>query len=292
MIETAAAARQRTSHEVRTYEALGSALNPVQSLVQAGRDLYWSRHILWHLFRRDFVAGFRQKLLGYLWIVLVPLLGIASFVFMHWTGILNPGATPFPYAIYVYVGTSVWALFMASLGTVANGLIANTDLVMRTNIPKIGLAVTGMASLAYTLCVNTVVLVLLLLVFRMKPSAWILLYPLAMLPIVLLGAGLGLILSVVGAVARDVTGMATTLLNLVMYVTPVVYTAQFSNPWLKTIVELNPLTYLVDTPRSVLALGTVPSPTGFALATLLSLMVLWIGVHSFYLIKDKVAERL
>lgn len=291
-METAAAARERTSHEIRTYEALGNALNPAQSLAQAWRDLYWSRHILWHLFRRDFVAGFRQKLLGYLWIILVPLLGIASFVFMQWTGILNPGNTPFPYAVYVYIGTSVWSLFMAALGTVANGLIANTDLVMRTNIPKIGLAVTGMASLAYSFCVNTVVLVILLLIFRMKPSAWIVLYPLAMLPIVLLGVGVGLILSVVGAVARDVTGMATTVLGLVMYITPVVYTAQFVNPWLKMLVEFNPLTYLVDTPRSVLALGTVPHPAAFAAATLLALVVLWIGVHGFYLIKEKVAERL
>lgn len=291
-MESAAAVRRRTSQEVRTYEAQGDGLNPVQSLVQAGRDLYRSRHVLWHLFKRDFVAGFRQKLLGYVWVVLVPLLGIASFVFMQWTGILNPGQTPFPYAVYVYIGTSVWTLFIATLGTVANGLIANTDLVMRTNIPKIGLAVTGMASLAYTLCVNTVVLVILLLLFRMKPSAWILLYPLALLPIVLLGMGMGLILSVVGAVARDVTGMATTILNLAMYVTPVVYTAQFTNPWLKAVVEMNPLTYLVDTPRSVLALGTVPSPVGYTLSTLLALLVLWTGVHGFYLIKEKVAERL
>lgn len=292
MIESAAEVRRRTSHEVRTYEALEDALSPFQALVHAGRDLYWSRHVLWHLFKRDFVAGFRQKLLGYVWVVLVPLLGIASFVFMQWTGILNPGKTPFPYAVYVYIGTSVWGLFMSALGTVANGLIANTDLVMRTNIPKIGLAVTGMASLAYSLCVNTIVLVILLLIFRMKPSAWIVLYPLAMLPIVLLGVGMGLILSVVGALARDVTGMATTLLNLAMYITPVVYTAQFTNPWLKTIVEWNPLTYLVDTPRSVLALGAVPSPAGFALSTVLALVVLWTGVHGFYLIKDKVAERL
>jgi ABC-type polysaccharide/polyol phosphate export permease len=284
--------RARTSEIIRTYEAVGDAIGPVQSMVTAGRDLYWSRHVLWHLFKRDFVAGFRQKLLGYLWIVLVPLLGIASFVFMQWTGILNPGTTPFPYAVYVYIGTSVWGMFMSALGTVSNGLIANTDLVMRTNIPKIGLAVTGMASMAYSLCVNLVVLVILLLMFRMKPSLGILLYPLTMLPIILLGAGIGLILSVVGAVARDVTGMFTTLINLVMYVTPVVYTAQFNNPALQAIVYWNPLTYLVDTPRSVLALGTVPSPIGFALSTLLSVLVLWVGVHSFYLIKDKVAERL
>lgn len=277
---------------IRTYEAFGEVLGPIDSVILAGRELYWSRHVLWHLFVRDFVAGFRQKLLGYLWIVLVPLIGIASFVFMQWTGILNPGETELPYPIYVYIGTSIWGLFISALTVVANGLISNTDLVMRTNIPKIGLAVTGLASLCYNLLVNLVVLVLLLFVFQLSPSIWSLLYPLTVLPIIMLGVGLGLILSVIGAVARDVTGMFATLINLVMYVTPVVYTAQFSHPLLQEIVHWNPLTYLVDVPRSIFVLGKIPDQAGYAFSILFSIAILWLGIHSFYLIKDKVTERL
>lgn len=282
----------KAAKTIRTYEALGDILGPIDSVILAFRELYWSRHVLWHLFVRDFVAGFRQKLLGYLWIVLVPLIGIASFVFMQWTGILNPGKTEFPYPIYVYIGTSIWGLFISSLTTVASGLINNADLVMRTNIPKIGLAVTGLATLCYGLLVNLVVLVLLLFVFRLTPSPWALLYPLTVLPIIMLGVGMGLILSVVGAVARDITGMFVTLINLVMYVTPVVYTAQFANPVLQEVVRWNPLTYLVDAPRSLFVMGRMPEPAGYALAIVFSVAVLWLGIHAFYLIKDKVTERL
>lgn len=282
----------KAAKTIRTYEALGDILGPIDSVILAFRELYWSRHVLWHLFVRDFVAGFRQKLLGYLWIVLVPLIGIASFVFMQWTGILNPGKTEFPYPIYVYIGTSIWGLFISSLTTVASGLINNADLVMRTNIPKIGLAVTGLATLCYGLLVNLVVLVLLLFVFRLTPSPWALLYPLTVLPIIMLGVGMGLILSVVGAVARDITGMFVTLINLVMYVTPVVYTAQFANPVLQDVVRWNPLTYLVDAPRSLFVMGRMPEPAGYALAIVFSVAVLWLGIHAFYLIKDKVTERL
>jgi ABC-type polysaccharide/polyol phosphate export permease len=277
---------------VRTYEALGEVLGPISSVILAARELSWSRHVLWHLFKRDFVAGFRQKLLGYLWIVLVPLLGIASFVFMEMTGILNPGNTEFPYPIYVYIGTTVWGIFVTAMSVVANGLIANTDLVMRTNIPKIGLAVTGLAALCYNLVVNFAVLIVLMFVFGRLPSIWALFYPLMVLPIIMLGVGIGLMLSVVGAVARDITGMFITLINLVMYVTPVVYTAGFSNPLLQQIVFWNPLTYLVDAPRSVFVLGIIPYWPGYLAATLFSMAVLWIGVHAFYLIKDKVTERL
>ena len=287
--ESTAKGRVKT---IRTYEAMGEVLGPINSVILAFRELYWSRHVLWHLFVRDFVAGFRQKLLGYLWIVLVPLIGIASFVFMQWTGILNPGQTEFPYPIYVFIGTTIWGLFINAMTVVANGLISNTDLVMRTNIPKIGLAVTGLATLSYNLLVNLVVLVLLLFAFRLTPSIWSVLYPLTVLPIIMLGVGLGLILSVVGAVARDVTGMFSTLINLVMYITPVVYTAQFANPYLQEAVRWNPLTYLVDAPRSLFVLGKIPDPIGYTLSILFSITILWMGIHAFYLIKDKVTERL
>jgi ABC-type polysaccharide/polyol phosphate export permease len=277
---------------IRTYKAVGEAPGPLRTLQLAAGELYWSRHVLWHLFVRDFVAGFRQKLFGYLWIVLLPLTGIASFVFMEVTGILNPGPTEIPYPIYVFIGTSVWGTFITAMTTVASGLINNADLVMRTNIPKIGLAVTGLASIAYNLLVNVVVLVLLMALFGRLPSIWGVFYPLAVIPILLVGVGVGLILSVIGAVARDVTGMFVTLVNLVMYLTPVVYTAQFDNRWLQLIVRWNPLTYLVDTPRALFAVGRLPSPIGFGLSTLLALFILWGGIHSFYLIKDKVTERL
>lgn len=277
---------------IRTYEPVGEGQGPLRTLQLAAGELYWSRHVLWHLFVRDFVAGFRQKLLGYLWIVLMPLTGIASFVFMEITGILNPGSTEIPYPIFVFIGTTVWGTFIAAITTVAGGLINNADLVMRTNIPKIGLAVTGLASVAYSLLVNLIVLVVLMALLGRFPSIWAIFYPLTVIPIVILGAGLGLILSVIGAVARDVTSMVITLVNLVMYITPVVYTAQFENPWLQTIVRWNPLTYLVDTPRTLFVAGRVPSLIGFGLSTALVLFVLWGGIHAFYLIKDKVAERL
>lgn len=280
------------SKNIRTYEANGKPLTPLGSMLLAYSELSWSRHVIWHLFLRDFIAGFRQKLLGYFWIVLTPLIGIASFVFMQKTGILNPGDIKIPYPIYVYIGTTIWALLINTITTVSAGLINNADLIMRTNIPKISLAVTGLANIFYNLLVNIVVLLFILLVFKIPPSPWALFYPLAVFPIIMLGMGIGLVLSVVGAVARDVSGMFLSAFNLVMYITPVVYTAQFQDPLLQAVVKCNPLAYLVDGPRNLFVMGFFPTPVKFFFSTLVSFVVLCIGIHTFYLIKDKVAERL
>jgi ABC-type polysaccharide/polyol phosphate export permease len=278
---------------VRSYEAGRSVSGPIDACHVAWQELSASRHVIWHLFKRDFVAGFRQKLLGYLWIVIAPLLGIASFVFMNWTGILNPGETPIPYPIYVFMGTGMWGLLISALSTVSGGLLGNAELVIRTNIPKIAFAITGMAHLCYGLVINMVVLLIIFAAFRTAPSlVGFAVYPLVILPIIVLGMGIGLLLAVIGAVARDISGMVGTVIGLVMYVTPVVYTAEFADPNLRLLVDWNPLTYLVDTPRSLFVLGTMPHPLEFALSSLLAFTILFLSVYGFYLIKDKVAERL
>lgn len=278
--------------KIRVYDSKGDTTSFAGSLRLAWEELYGARQVIWHLFVRDFTAGFRQKLLGLLWVVIAPILGIATFAFMHWAGILNPGASGMPYPLYVFMGTGMWGLFISSLSTVSGGLLGNADLVMRTNIPKIAFAITGMANICYNFLVNLVVLLIIFGLYRMPPSWAAVYYPLATLPLIILGTGIGLILAVIGAVARDITSIALTFLNLLMYVTPVIYTAQFEHPLLQFIVGINPLSYLVDTPRSLFVLGTIANPLAFGASSVFALAVLALGIHGFYLIKDKVAERL
>ena len=277
---------------VRSYSPRGTFQTPMRSVAMARREIYVSRHVIWQLFARDFVANLRQKILGYLWVIITPLLAIASFVFLNYAGVLNPGEMSIPYPLFVFIGTSLWALLMTTVTAVANGLIGNSDLIIRTNIPKIGLSLTGLANVLYNYIVGFLLLLIVFAFFRLVPSPWILFYPIVSLPLIALGVGVGLVLAVVGTVARDVTPIALSVLGLLMYVTPVVFNADLSNPVLRRIIVANPLTYLVDTPRSLATLGVIPSPIGYLLSCMLSLVMLLIGIHAFYLVQDKVAERL
>lgn len=277
---------------IRTYEPTGHTLGLIGSVKLAYAELYHSRHVIWHLFVRDFVAQFRQKILGYFWIVLGPLLGIVPFIFMHRAGILNPGRLDVPYAVFVFLGMGIWGLFINAFSAVSGGMLGNADLIMRTSIPKIALSVTGLANVLYGLVVHIAMLMVILLFYQLPPSPWALIYPLVALPMILAGIGLGLMFAVIGAVARDVTSIATTVLGIFMYLCPVVYKAEFSHPVLQALVVWNPMTYLVNAPRSLLLSGVLPKPQEFALACLFSLVLLGVGIHAFYLIKDKVAERL
>ena len=277
---------------IRIYRAEARAFSLFGSLRAAARDVSASRYVIWRLFLRDFTVQFRQKILGYFWAVIAPLAAIASFVFMAYAGVLRPGTTEVPYPLYVYFGTAYWGMMIATLTTVANGLLGNSELLLRTNVPAIALALAGMANNAYNIVVSTLVFVLVLLISGFTPSPYAVLYPVLMLPMVLLGLGIGLMLAVIGAVARDVTSIVTTMLGFLMYLSPVVYVTNFQQPLLRAIVAYNPLTYLIDMPRELVLMGRTTGWEGFALASLFSLVVLALGIHGFYLIKDKVVERL
>lgn len=277
---------------LRVYRAGQRPSDIASSFIAAWRDVYGSRYVIWRLFARDFIAGFRQKVLGYFWLILSPLFGIASFVFMHWTGILNPGDVSVPYPLFVFFGTGMWGIMMSALGTTSGGLLSNADLVMRTNIPRIALALTGMANIAYGICVNFIVLLILLAAFRQPPAWTAILYPISLLPLLIFGMGIGLVLAVISAVARDLSGIVTTGLGFAMYLTPVIYATNFENPYLRKLVTFNPLTYLVDEPRNLFFLGYVAHPMEYALSSAFGLIILALGIHGFYLIKDYAAERL
>jgi ABC-type polysaccharide/polyol phosphate export permease len=286
------AGEESAVHSIVTYSALKSRVTIGSSLAQAGREIWATREVIWRLFVRDFTQQFRQKLLGYLWMVIGPMVNAAGFVFLFSAGILKPGEMVIPYPVFVLFGTYLWGMMTGVFAVVSGSLRAQGELIMRTNIPKIALALTGMGNFAFGLATNLVVLLGIMICIGISPSWLVVTFPLLIVPLIALGVGMGLILAVIGVMARDLTTLATTALNLLMLVTPVVYVGKVDLPVLQRMMEYNPLTYLIDGPRTLVMTGTVSHPLAYAVASVLAIAMLMLGVYAFYLIQDKVAERL
>lgn len=255
-------------------------------------DLRNARFVIWFLFKRDFIAQFRQKLFGYFWIVIAPFMAVLPFIFLTKVGIFRPGATDMPYPIFIVIGLGIWSLMTSCFSTVSNCLQFNDDLIKRTNIPKITFAITGLANVLYNLIVHFVVVVVFVMIMGKSPSIWLCMYPLALIPIILFSFGLGLLFSVIGTIARDLGNIVLSILNLLLFISPVVYMPNFNHPLLTFVITWNPFTYLVDFPRAMLVLGEFRVGYGFLFSSVFSIAFVFIGIHSFYLIKDKVAEQL
>jgi lipopolysaccharide transport system permease protein len=278
---------------VTIYEPNETQGGFIWGLQRAAGDITGSRHVIMRLFWRDFIAQFRQKLLGYFWALLSPLLGIASFLFLFFIGVLRPGEGDIPYPAYVMVGSTLWGCLPGSMGAVSGGLRGQADLIMRTRIPKIALALSSLAGLFYGILISMVTMMVIFLSLGMMPTWWLLAYPLLALPMVLLGTSIGLVLSVLGTIARDLTTMVTQVLALVMYVTPVIYLhSTIQNDFVKALIDWNPMSYLVDIPRSLICLGHADNTGIFLGVAVGTVMLVAIGLRVFYLLEDLVAERL
>lgn len=260
---------------------------------QGFRDICGGRHVVARLFMRDFVAQFRQKILGYFWALLTPLLGILNFLYLNFTGVLKPGVTDMPYALYVLIGSNIWSVMNGTMGAVSGGLQSQADLIMRTSVPKLALAVSSLASALYGILISMVTMGVVFLIHGIWPSPWFVAYPLLIAPLIIMGVSMGLIISVAGVIAKDLPAIATQALGILMYITPVVYLPEkVENSVIRAFVQYNPFTYLVDIPRSLIFHGTAHNIELYLLIAMATLLCLIISLRIFYLISDLVAERL
>ena len=265
----------------------------LRTALHSFRETWRYRALVWTLFSRDFKAQFKQSILGYFWTVLGPVLGVFSFVFMNYMGILHPGATRVPYPLYAFVGTSVWGFLMNSIGNMSGGLNAHAELIMRTNIPKIALAGSALANIAYGVLVNVILIVLFMALSRVPFSWSSLAFPFLGLPLIILGTGIGLAISVVGIVAKDISRLVSQFFGLMMFLTPVFYVAdQIPSRLMRRLIMDNPLTYLVEVPRRMLFGQAVPYWSQYLAASAGCLVVFLVGLKIFDLVQDLVAERL
>jgi lipopolysaccharide transport system permease protein len=278
---------------VTIYQANEVQGGIIWGLCQATQDIVASRHVIARLFWRDFIAQFRQKILGYFWALLSPFLGILSFLFLFFIGVLKPGQGEIPYTLYVLVGSTIWGCLPGAMGAVSGGLQAQADLIMRTQIPKIALAVSSLAGLLYGILISMITMMIIFVATGVTPTWWFLAYPLLVLPMVLLGTAAGLVLSVLGTIARDLTPMVSQILALTMYITPIIYVqSTIQNKFVKTLIAWNPITYLVDIPRSLMCLGHTDNGGIFILVFSGAIILVALGLRIFYLLEDLVAERL
>ncbi len=225
--------------------------------------------------------------------MLGPFLGIVSFLFLYFIGVLKPGEGEIPYVLYVLLGSMIWGCFPGAMAAVSGGLQSHSDLILRTRIPKIVLSICSLANIFYSLAINMVTVLVVMLIIGARPSWWILAYPFLVLPMLMLGTAFGLVLSVFGTIAKDLTFFVTQGVSLLMYFTPVIYVhSTIESKVVRSIIEWNPVTYLVDVPRSLVCIGISDHGGSYLLISSIIFLLLVLSVRVFYLVEDLVVERL
>lgn len=234
---------------------------------------------------REFRARYRESLLGGLWSVAQPLTMIVIYTVIFGQ-LLKPtlaGQSHIPYAfsIYLCAGVMAWNLFSEMLGRLSRCFLDNGNLIKKANFPRACLPVI----VALSALINFSILLALLLIFLIAIGHWpgwplLALAPLLALQL-LFTLGLGVLLGTLNVFFRDVGQMTQVVLQFWFWLTPIVYTQHSLSPRVQTLLQLNPLTALLDGYRRVLLEHSWPDWSALWPLLVISALLLLFSGHFF-----------
>jgi len=206
-------------------EAHVTVIEPSRGWVAVRLDELWSyRELLFFFVWRDVKVRYKQTLLGATWAVLQPLLTMLIFTifFGQMAGI---GSEGMPYPIFSYAGLLPWTFFAAGLGGSSNSLVGAAGLLKKVYFPRLIVPVSAVLGGLVDFAVAFVVLIGMMAWYGVAPRPEMLLLPLFLVLAFGAALGMGLWLSALNVEFRDVRYVMPFFVQLLLFVTPVIYPA-------------------------------------------------------------------
>jgi lipopolysaccharide transport system permease protein len=252
-------------------------------------DVWHGAQVIQVMAGRDFKVKYKQSLLGPLWLLFQPLALLAAF-FIAFRNLANvqPGI---PYSVFALVGLSVWAFFQASMTIGTSSLISNITLVRFTACPRFAFPIAGIiASLPACAVTTAGALVAAVVTGRLSPR--VLLLPLGLAWLFLLTAGLVALAAAFTVRYRDILSAMPFLLQVGLFLAPVGYPlSQLGSP-VRQIVELNPLTGLVEAWRWIIVSGYHVAPRTITFSLVMTAVVVVGGWRTFTRLETTMADEI
>ncbi len=243
-------------------------IQPTHGLAALQLRAVWEyRELLYFLVWRDVKVRYKQTALGVAWIVLQPV--ISTVVFTVLFGVLlgvPSGGVPYP--VFALAGLVPWNYFAGSLTRSSGSLVGSSHLISKVYFPRLIIPMSGVLAGLVDFAVTFGVLVVLMVFYRIPPTWAVLLLPLFVLLAMATALGFGLWLSALNVRYRDVNYLVPFLVQVWMYLTPVVYGATLIPEQYRWLLALNPMTAVVEGFRWALlgTAGQVTQGAGWLLA--------------------------
>lgn len=241
----------------------GSVAGRRHALRSAFGDLLAARSLAWQLFRRDFAARYRESFLGYAWAVLPPLMLAVTATLAARAQILNVGSSSVPYPVLVAIGTALWQSFSEALTGPMSAVAQAKPLLARILFPREAILLAKLAEVGFNTLLRLGVVGLVMLYYGVPIGVGVLPALFGVASLILLGTGLGLLLSPVGALYNDVNQGLSYLLGVWMLLTPVIYERARPDSVIDHASRWNPVTPLLTTTRQWLIGQPVGDPWPF-----------------------------
>jgi lipopolysaccharide transport system permease protein len=235
--------------------------------------------------KRDFVSFYKQTILGPLWFFIQPLFTtiVYSFIFGNLAGLSTDGL---PQPLFYMAGITAWNYFAECLTKTSTVFKDNANIFGKVYFPRLILPLSIVVSNLVRFGIQLLLFIAMMGYYASTGAhfsiTWtILLFPVLILMMALLGLGLGLIITALTTKYRDLSFLVVFGVQLLMYATTVIYPLSAAPGKLKSLIELNPMTGIIEAFRySFLGAGEVNVGTlGYSI--IFAITVMLIGVVIF-----------
>lgn len=232
------------------------------------------RFLFEELVKRDFTKKYKRTILGMLWSVLGPLMTLAvmAVVFTQFFGHDTPH-----YVIYLFCGNLVYSYYREATSTGMTSLKDNASIFSKVNVPKYMFLLSKNVSTLINFGLNIIVLFIFVLIDGL-PITWkfiLLIYPIACL--IVFNLGVGLILSALYLMFRDIKYLYDVFTLMLMYLSAIFYNVNAYSPEIQQLFNLNPVYVYIRYFRTIIIDGNIPTLGLHIIAAVYAVLVLGIG---------------
>ncbi len=266
-------------------------IKPIKYLHFNYKEIIEFRDTLFFLTWKDIKIKYKQTLLGFLWVILQPLLMVSVFVLIQKAIVIPTADSSVAYPLFVLSGILFWNLFSNSVIHSSNSIVNNSNIIKKIYFPRIFFPFSAILVSLFDFLIALIVYIPLMIYYKQFPNVSIIWYlPLALFLIILLSLGIGLFFSALNVKYRDVKYITPFIIQLLFFVSPVFYFHTFiSNKTLQILYYINPISGILEIVRHGF-FGIDMFTTGVIISLFSVIIIFLLGIYYFRKVESTFAD--
>jgi lipopolysaccharide transport system permease protein len=252
-------------------------------------ELWQFRELVYFFVWRDIKVRYKQTAIGAAWAVLQPALAMVVFA-LFFGKLAHLPTEDLPILVFYYCGLLPWMYFSNGLISATSAIVQNQNVITKVYFPRLALPISAVLAGLLDFAIGMALLVPLLFYYHIRPGASLLLFPVFLLLAVLTALGVGLWLSAMNAIYRDVRYVVPFLVQFWLFASPVAYASSIVPAKWQWLYGLNPMAGIIEGFRWSLSGRGIPPGPMILVSSAIVVFLLVSGLIYFQKMETTVAD--
>jgi len=265
-----------------TTEKYDLVIKPQKGWLNIGfKELWAYRELAYFFVWRDLKIRYKQTVVGALWAIFQPLAAMLIFTFFFGRLAKMP-SDGIPYPIFVYVGLLLWNYFSFGLSHSSNSMVSNSNIIQKIYFPRLIIPISSSLIGIVDFTIASIILIAMMFYYQYTPNmAGIAYLPMLLFITFLSSVGLGCFLASINVKYRDVRYIVPFFIQMVMFLTPVIYPMSMLGNKYKWLLMMNPMCGVIETARGVIFNNSLVDWTLLSVSIAVSVILFVFGIMYF-----------